>query len=362
MFYFFKENPYVSTFAPFISDPFAKYAFFLNTTTFYGPVWFLFTGIPIIFTGLNNIASVLLGLKLFNLFLIAAISYLLFLINKKLKKGLLAVFLFLANPVVLFEGIGNAHNDVLMTFFLVAAFYALNKKSKFTLMLIMFSVLVKFFTVVLVPVFLIYMFKEKWQVKLWIKNLFIALITLVAVLAPFWDNGNMLIGLIQGATESQNLYHVSIPSLIIQYIQHNKTPSVNIEDIKIISYVLFLILTGVLYLRLWFKKNFEQTIIDIYLLFCLIISLLYSWYLLPVFAFISLIQKKSGMIFMFILTLLSLIKYPFGIWAWFDSGFPLFGNHFFQSVFLTLPITIYLFFSIFFYKTDNKNIKVRIEQ
>ena len=79
--------------------------------------------------GFETIVTLLGALKLFNVVLLALTGLLIYRSHGDDRAGWLGVYLFLANPLVLFEGVGNAHNDVLMTLFLVAALVAFRRKS-----------------------------------------------------------------------------------------------------------------------------------------------------------------------------------------------------------------------------------------
>src|SRR5687768_13730254 len=122
--YGYGENPYLVTFAGYRDDPFALPAFFVDVPLFYGPVWLIAYGLPVALFGFQSIVGLLGALKLFNLGLLALTGLVIYRSHQDDRAGWLGVYLFLANPLVLFEGVGNAHNDVLMTLFLVAALMA----------------------------------------------------------------------------------------------------------------------------------------------------------------------------------------------------------------------------------------------
>src|SRR5829696_1997891 len=160
--YGYGENPYLVTFAGFRDDPFALPAFLVDVPLFYGPVWLIAYGLPVTVVGFHTIIGLLGALKLFNLGLLALTGLVIYRSQRDDRAGWLGVYLFLANPLVLFEGVGNAHNDVLMTLFLVAALVAFHQKSVIAGPMFALSALVKLFTIVLAPLLLAFMLRDRW--------------------------------------------------------------------------------------------------------------------------------------------------------------------------------------------------------
>ncbi|MEZ4498016.1 MAG: hypothetical protein R2845_14855 [Thermomicrobiales bacterium] len=113
--YHYDENPYIVTFEAFRADSFALPAFLVDIKLFYGPTWLLTSWIPTAITGFNDVLTTLLGLKFFNLALLAITALVIGRYQDDRRSGWIAATLFLANPVVLFEGVANVHNDVMMT-------------------------------------------------------------------------------------------------------------------------------------------------------------------------------------------------------------------------------------------------------
>ena len=73
-----------------------------------------------------------------------------------------SVLYFAASPLVLIETFVSGHNDVVMMFFAIGSIYFLkNKKVFFALIVILISILIKYATVFLLPVFLYYFWKKR---------------------------------------------------------------------------------------------------------------------------------------------------------------------------------------------------------
>lgn len=133
----------------------------------YGPAW---EGVA--WLGHHLVGGNFLAL-LFFLKLIAILAYLgcVVLIGRILQQlspaharwGMVA---FAWNPLVLLETAQNAHNDILMILLLLAAIWALaTKRHGWVMPLLALSVLVKFVTILLAPLFLLYL---AWQHESWL--------------------------------------------------------------------------------------------------------------------------------------------------------------------------------------------------
>ena len=378
--YGYGENPYLVTFAGHRDDPFALPAFLVNIPLFYGPVWLIAYGLPVAVAGFGTIMGLLGALKLFNLGLLALTAVLIYHSQENDRAGWVAVYLFMANPLVLFEGIGNAHNDVLMTLFLVAALLAFRRKWAIGGPLLTLSALVKVFTIVLGPLLLAVTLRDRWGWRRVALSGALALLVVVISVRPYWADGAMIDGLRQGTKMSQEMNHVSILSLSHQVV---KTPSVSprldplfaieskvpsfvlgtsspmpdweakpfprhlsIEDKKtIITRVcagVFVALALAIAVAVFRGRTMEAGIVDTMMLFSLLLTNLYPWYLIPIVACLALWQSRRGLAYLFVGTTLGLAYYPAYVYARFGSGWDELTLHLFLALFLTVPILIYL--------------------
>jgi hypothetical protein len=173
------------------------------------------------------VQQVLLGLKILNLVLLFVAAVIIYTYQDDDSKGWRAGYLFLANPLVLFEGVGNAHNDVMMAMFLIAAALALKRQSWLAAPLLTLSVLVKFFSAALIPLFVLAMPLRRWSKQSLLLSLLLSLAVVVGVSAPFWAHGKMIGGLETGTTISQDMSSTSIYSLLREYLsQQNASAEV----------------------------------------------------------------------------------------------------------------------------------------
>lgn len=132
-------------------------------TIVYGPVWPL---VCKILSGLSmgNLGFALFIYKLFNLILHLANTYLIYKITKGKKVFVLAYAL---NPLVLFDGITNVHNEMLVIFFILLALYFFVRKKNmfFTVVFFALATAVKYFAILLVPFIVLYYYRKEKPLK-----------------------------------------------------------------------------------------------------------------------------------------------------------------------------------------------------
>ncbi|HYH12039.1 MAG TPA: glycosyltransferase 87 family protein, partial [Thermomicrobiales bacterium] len=354
------ENPYLVTFEAFREDPYALPAFLVDITLFYGPAWLLVMWVPTAIAGFTDVIETLLALKIFNLVLIGLTALLIGWHQREHRLGWVAVTLFLANPLVLFEGVGNAHNDVLLTAFVVGAMIALERRSPLAGPLLALSALVKLYTVALAPIFLVVVLKERWGWKRTAVSALLTLVTVVVVCLPYWGDGRLVDGLRSGLEESQEMDHVSPLSLARQYAQQQvaedhvfpdiirSRPSFEIvpeetrENIRDGFSIAFAVGALAIAATVWRGRDPVRAAADTLLLLFLLMTNLYPWYLIPVIALLAMRPDRLGKIYIAVGTALGLFYYPMFIYGHYNSGWTRFQIHLFLALFLTVPIVAYL--------------------
>src|SRR5215212_5343234 len=378
--YGYGENPYLVTFAGYRADPFALPAFLVDVPLFYGPVWLIAYGLPVAVVGFHTIMGLLGALKLFNLGLLALTGLVIYRSHQDDRAGWLGVYLFLANPLVLFEGVGNGHNDVLMTLFLIAALVAFHRKSVIAGPMFALSALVKLFTIVLAPLLLAAMLRGRWGWRRLALAGSLALLVIVISVMPFWADGAMVDGLREGTAKSQEMNHVSVLSLAQQAVSTHDVssglaplfaignglpssrpsksstlpawqtttglglPSVAVRRALVaqVCAAVFIVLALLIAVAVARGRVMEAGVVATLMLFSLLLTNLYPWYLIPIVACVALWQSRRGLGYVFGGTTLGLGYYPAYVYARFGSGWDELNIHLFLALFLTVPMLIYL--------------------
>jgi hypothetical protein len=86
----------------------------------------------------------------------------------------------------------------------------------------------------------------------------------------------------------------------------------------------------------------EVGVVATLMLFSLLLTNLYPWYLIPIVASVALWQYRRGLAYVFFGTTLGLAYYPAYVYARFGSGWGELTLHLFLALFLTVPMLIYL--------------------
>jgi hypothetical protein len=377
--YGYGANPYLVTFADYRSDPFALPAFLVDVPLFYGPVWLLAHGLPVAVVGFGSIVTLLGALKIFNLVLLLLTGLLIFRAQGQGQRGWIGAYLFLANPLVLFEGIGNAHNDILMTLLLVAALVALSDRSVTAPAWLALAALVKFFAVALAPIVLVAARRHGWGWRRLVFAGLLAALVVAGTVAPFWAGGEMIGGLRQGTEKSQRMNHVSILSLTQQAVrtrpistwvaplftlgsgcvpraratasspdtptpcrQRWVPPSTRKEMVTRAGAVVFVVLALAVAASVARGRPPEAAAVDTLMLFFLLLTNLYPWYLIPIVALLALRRDRLGLRYLFTATALGLAYYPVYVYARHGSGWDELTLHLVLALFLTVPMLGFL--------------------
>jgi alpha-1,6-mannosyltransferase len=191
LFWAHHQNPMVV--APFVvsGDPLYPY---LNYWQFapsaYGPLWFLVTGPAYLFGGSNLVRSIVAYKALPFAFELVSLA-LIVLIARRIdaRKAAAAVVCFGWNPLVLWEIAGNGHNDiVMMSFVLLAVLLLLTRRWPLAFPALACSVLVKFVSLVLLPVFVLWVLQRYGRRALLplANGLLAALVLVLVFFRPFW--------------------------------------------------------------------------------------------------------------------------------------------------------------------------------
>lgn len=283
---FFGENPYFVPYNNFSQDVLYENinTIWANHPTLYGPL-FLHIGALLNLIGQNNLGfltlafkSLFIGANLINALLIYQISK-----NKR------CLFLFAANPLIIFELAGNSHTESLTILFLLISIYFLHKKPVASFLGFTLSIIVKFYTALFLPLYIIKLWKKGFKQLLY--SLFLGILLIVVIYWQYWrglENFDYLISYYNGQYTS--------PSLLIylgQVISGSYTLSFQINT------VIFLGFAVVLMYKFWATKaDLKQFIFYSFLLYWGYIltksSLILSWYLilLVLLASLSFAWKK----------------------------------------------------------------------
>ena len=174
----YHTNPYTHKPLDFEGDEWLRFMRWVHRYSPYGPLWLLLSTIPAAL-GFGKFILNFLAFKIFIGLFHLFNSYLIFNILKKIDKKniLLGTAFYALNPLFLIEGVANAHNDVVLTSFLILIiyFYVKNNKVKSFVLLIL-GTLIKYIPILNLP-WLILATLEKKKVN-YEKIIFLSLATM----------------------------------------------------------------------------------------------------------------------------------------------------------------------------------------
>lgn len=199
-------------------DPVYVNIYWIDQPSAYGPVYLFITyalqGLTNLLFGVNNIVAMVIQLRLLGLLAHLGSTLLVWSIGGYLQKSegiyrprrrMQATLAFAWNPLLLFEACVNAHNDTLVLFFVLLAFWCLVRTSQPTWRIHLLVALnlalatcIKFNVGVLLPGYLCYLLATAPGATFWRRLRQPALIAagfllpLVILYAPFWDGGKVL--------------------------------------------------------------------------------------------------------------------------------------------------------------------------
>lgn len=152
----YQENPYIIMPIEFTNEPYLFFTRATNKVALYGPVWLLLSLIPFIL-GFGNFLLILINFKL----LVILFYLLAVLLLYEMTKSIYKTSLFAINPLVVIETFVGNHNDIVMMSLALLSYYFLFKKRYlFFTIFIIFSILIKYGTIVLLPIALYVIYKH----------------------------------------------------------------------------------------------------------------------------------------------------------------------------------------------------------
>lgn len=248
----------------------------------YGPVWSLICRVLTSFS-FGNIDIALLIFKLASLAMYLASIFLVY----RLTKKKLFMLLFALNPIVLFDGLSNVHNDLFLVFFILLSLYFLLKKKNlfWAVVAIALATGIKYLSILLLPFMILYRLRRE-KVGIRILKAILYGLEFITILVLFYGIYVRDMAVFSGIFVQQNKYARSL-FLGVWYLLQG-----NIEQVDILKnglLILFIIAYVIILLRLLFTKEERKLrfipLMRIYQIFLWIFTFILitnfnSWYIM----------------------------------------------------------------------------------
>jgi len=249
-------NPFQDVAVQFKNDPFFRYTAWRNSITAYGPLWEMLAGLTTRLAG-NGLFANVLAFKLVLGGMLAACAALIALILRRVapERALAGVVLLLWNPVVLFETIGNGHNDIaMMVWVLLAAWCVLKRHYTLAVLALIGGALIKYIPLVLIPIVLALALRDLANHRARLRFAVITAVAAIAVIAasyaPFWHGLETL-----SIERRAQLFTTSLPALFYFQLQVNAPPAEAAKWVSLIAAGLTAIYALALSARAWRDRS-----------------------------------------------------------------------------------------------------------
>jgi alpha-1,6-mannosyltransferase len=213
-------NPFRQVAADFRGDPFSNYVAWPRSTSAYGPGWELVAGAAARLAGDGIVANVVAFKLVGGLFLTGCTAIVAALLRRRAPQRALAGTLLIAwNPLILYETLGQGHNDVAMAFWILLSIWWLARGRRVrSVLALVVGVLFKFVPLLLLPAAVLVALRSLRGTAARLR--FVALtsaaaaVLVVLAYAPFWHGPETL-----GVERRRGLYTSSFPAVVIALLQ-----------------------------------------------------------------------------------------------------------------------------------------------
>ena len=311
-------NPFVIPAADFPGDPMLQFVAWEFEPSTYGPLWVLVSAMGALIGG----SDLLLGTAFFKaigvgLCLLTTVLVHQILEQHRAESALAGAIFFAWNPLMIFETAGNGHNDVLMACLAVlAAGLLVRGRLTLSLPVLAASAMVKFVTILLLPVFLISWlrerngFRDRAPTAAW--GLFLAIVVTVGLYLPFWEGPQTI-----GALRRGDLFTASPPASLFYWLQEWGCSQAG-QVVRLVSASCF---AGLALWRLWGIREGARSLLtasfDILLIYLFTVTWWFQpWYLVTVVAFAAALVDEHRRQLALIFTASAMLNYFVFIYVW----------------------------------------------
>jgi hypothetical protein len=317
-------NPFQKSASDFSSDPFYRYTAWRYAVSAYGPLWESLAGFVTHLAGNDVLANVMAFKLVLGAFWAGCVA-LLALIMRRLApdRTLAAVVLFAWNPIVLYETIGQGHNDIVLVFWmLLAAWLLIERRYMLALVALIGGALFKYIPLLLIPAAFFIAWRDlgngRARLRLLAFTFLIGGALFVAAFAPFWRGTDTL-----SVTRRAHMFTTSLPAVLDVALIPSLGEAAAGNQIALVTAAATLIFALLQALRTWRDRSalsFTRSAFYILMFYLLIACLWFQqWYVVWVLGFAALLSPgpaaRLGALFSFTAQTKVLLFAPFLLWV-----------------------------------------------
>lgn len=303
-------------------DPFMQFASreWADNLSPYGPLWTLLAA-PVTAISGDRILWALVGFKVLAVISVLAGGAIIAWTVVATRPGdaATATLFYLWNPLVLWEGIGNGHNDVVMTVPLLLALGCwVHRRDRWVIPWLIVATLIKYTPLLLLPLAVVALgrraggWPERWRLALWSGGL--SLLAILIAFYPFYD-----LGAVRESIRAQGTIFLTSPAAVAIGLLRD---SYDVDEIKqwarTIGQGILLLGLVVLIVRLWRKPDrLPRAMFEVIFLFLLVATWNFrAWYLVWPVALAALLPLGWPAWRMVAWSIGGLTSYGLFIWGW----------------------------------------------
>jgi hypothetical protein len=272
-------NPFYDPPDRYSADPFYGFAGWQSEPSLYGPLWEAMAAVTTRLAGDGLLANVLAFKLLALLFYGGCILLIAAILRRHApQRALLGVCLFALNPLVIYEVAGNGHNDIAMVFWVICGVYWLSN-GRFTLasMALIAGALVKFISILLVPVAVVAALRllPGWKPRLqFLLVTGLACTLLVAIVyAPFWRGGDPL-----NLERRNQLFTTSLPTLAHLQLENTWGKEASGEIVARAALALTGVVVAAAAWRTWVEKDWLSPVRAMHFILLFYVLFACTWF------------------------------------------------------------------------------------
>jgi hypothetical protein len=318
------DNPNVLPPSAYAGDPLLpSVVAWSEFASVYGPVWYGVSGVAFAIGG-DNLRWSVYGQKLLTATFLIGTALLAALTAERICKGTgaAAAVAVAWNPLMLFETAGNAHNDIVMIFFAMAAFYALaSRRWLWVFPLLALAVATKYVLLLLAPLMLVWLLRRldvpRRQVIL---SVALGALVGIAVYVPFFQGVDTL-----EIIRRQSGYNTSSPSALLDAVLHRWAGMDGLASSRLMKQI---VVPAFLLLYLWqvwrvrgdLPELIERSFVVLFLLLLVATWWFWPWYVLWIVPLVALLPRRGVAIIGLLFSATAMLMYVPYFWMLFGDG------------------------------------------
>jgi len=276
-------NPFREVAVQFPADPFLPYVAWRKTISAYGPGWEITAGLSARLAG-NDLLTNVFVFKLALAGFMAGCAGLIAAILRRIApdRALAGVVLFLWNPVVLYETIGQGHNDVAMLFWmLLAVWLLLKKRYTLTIVALLIGMLFKYIPILFIPAAVAIALRDLGTTRSRLRYLGVTAVVSIALgvlaYAPFWNGVETL-----SIARRTSLYTTSLPAVAYNLLQFSISKADAARSVSLIALAITSLAALIVTWQAWRDRSdlsFTRSMFTLTAFYLLVtVPWFHSWY------------------------------------------------------------------------------------